>query len=831
MNRFAWRFFLIGLIVFVLGLNAPARAAGTASIVGTVEASPTEVISAAKVELLGATPTMTTTSGKNGRFQFLSLTPGTYVLRVSAQSYETTESNPLALSAGQDLALTVVLQPVTTTNISSLGRVSVLGHPTLNTSSAASTTITSTQFLNQGATQVQNALEQLNGITVDRPNGVTSAPGAVTTFTIRGAGAFGGGTDGTANTGYEILVLQDGEPVRNGQFGDFDASALTPAIYSRVEVIKGVGGTSLFGANTIGGTVNLVTRDPTRTEGGEFIQTLGGYGTTDYNLSESNTIGRLGYLINLHRLGTDGYVDANFLASFNGVIDHPTQMLNLKSGLGKLRYDFSKATYAVLGTSLESDWRDQVGLISNPNLNSDGSVQIDPSNGLQSFFGFPANFVYNIQPKYWVDFHTTLGGGDLILRSYSQTLERTVDGTAPAVCCFLSFSRDRLTGDLISWSKELGNNTLTLAAGANGDNFFFGESFAGAVPFSSLKPSATGIQIERTYLVRDDLRASPRLDLTFAGYYSDYDTLRVKRFDPRLGVVYKPDANSVLHGSIGTGFAPPRLSDIFTALDLAKRDAGFGPGCSACVAFSGNPDLNAETATGYDIGYQRLFANNGELNVDLYRTDLKNHIFDGIFPSTGLKFDDGSPVSFVQQAINLAGSVYQGIEFNGTVPVSPNFSGTLNYNVQSAYPTGVDLFTQQQLGNVINNQQYLGVPLQKWGWNANYRNRAKASAFFGGNYFGKNNSYNRMPFWIYNAGADIAANDNDRLHIAWTNIFNKNAGIWEDFGFGIPYPSVSGCVPCFSSPLPNTYPTNGYNSPPHMLTVSFDHRWGSLRQF
>lgn len=327
MNRFGKITALFVLVLLVGGVQAARAVTTGASIIGTVQTPGADTIDAAKIEALGMSKTYQTLSDKAGRFALKDLVPGTYVLRTSARSYVTTESNPLSLASGETREVRVILQPISTTNINTIGRVSVVGHPTLNTSSASSFSVTNSQFLNQGATQVQNALETYPGITLDRPNGVTSAPGAVTTFTIRGAGAFGGGNDGSANTGYEILVLQDGEPIRNGQYGDFDASALTPAIYSRVEVIKGVGGSSIFGANTVGGTINLVTRDPARTEGGEFIQTVGGYGTTDWNLSETNTIGKFGYLLNLHRYGTDGYIPPSFVGLFNfgQVISHATQ--------------------------------------------------------------------------------------------------------------------------------------------------------------------------------------------------------------------------------------------------------------------------------------------------------------------------------------------------------------------------------------------------------------------------------------------------------------------------------------------------------------------------
>lgn len=839
LRRLAYFFTFFACLVGSLNA-APAQvlAAGTGSVSGSVvSANNNSPVQGAKVDLTGPGGPFTTSSAKDGSFSFTELGAGQYVLRVSAKLFQTTESVPLPLADGQAVSLVVVLQQVTTTNISSLGRVTVKGHAVLNTSSAASTTITSTQFVNQGATQIQSALETLPGVTLERYDG--SAPGTVTTFTIRGAGAFGGGIDGSSNTGYEILVLQDGEPMRNGQYGDFDASQLTPAIYSRVELIEGLGGTSLFGANTIGGTVNLVTRDPAKTEGGEFILTAGGFGTTDYNLSETNTFGRFGYLIDLHRFGTDGFVPSPYVVSFSGVVAQPTQTMNLKSGLAKLRYDFSNSSYLVVDSSLESDYRDQLGLVSNPNTNPDGSPQIDPSTGLPSFFGFPGDFVWNIAPKYSADFGTSLGGGTLILRYYKQYLQRVVDGLNedPSTCCFETRSVDRLSGALASWTKSFGDNSLTLATGANSDNFYFGnDSKFSQETFEQLAPTATGIQLERTYLVRDDYTANPKLDLTFAGYYSSYDTLQVKRFDPRLAAVYKPDENSVFRASVGTGFAPPRLSDLFGILDLNRGNNGSQ--CPAfpnnnCIASDGNPNIKAETAVGADIGYQRTFQYDGDVSLDLYRTNLTNHIFDGVFPApAGLKFGDGSPVLFISKPINLAHAVYQGVEFGGTAPFNGNFSAHLSYDIESAYPTGIDPATAAQLGDVVNNQQFLGVPIQKYGWAVNYHNLAHVTTmFFGANYFGHNNSYNVSPFWVYNAGADVPFGG-DRLHIAWNNIFNANAGIWSQFQLGVPLIGAAGYNNqgnCFVHETPYLYCTNAYPTPPHMLTISYDHRWGSLR--
>src|SRR4029077_9986695 len=120
--------------------------------------------------------------------------------------------------------------------------------------------------------------------------------------------------------------------------------------------------------------------------------------------------------------------------------------------------------------------------------------------------------------------------------------------------------------------------------------------------------------------------------------------------------------------------------------------------------------------------------------LDLYRTNLTDHIFTGAFPApAGLCFDpsptppkcpDGStPILFIQKPINLAGTVFQGLEANASIAVTNNFNINPYYNIQSAYPTAVDVQTDVILGNVVDNHQYLDVPIHKEGWQVEYHNR------------------------------------------------------------------------------------------------------------
>jgi outer membrane receptor protein involved in Fe transport len=88
-------------------------------------------------------------------------------------------------------------------------------------------------------------------------------------FNIRG---FGSST--TINT----LVLLDGVPMNDPYFRTVDWSQVSKASIERIEVIRGGGATSLWGNMAMGGVVNIITREPTRT-GASLDANYGSYNT------------------------------------------------------------------------------------------------------------------------------------------------------------------------------------------------------------------------------------------------------------------------------------------------------------------------------------------------------------------------------------------------------------------------------------------------------------------------------------------------------------------------------------------------------------------------
>jgi outer membrane receptor protein involved in Fe transport len=817
---------LAAVLFSVLNLTG-TLAQATSTIHGTVvNASSQGTVAGARIEIRGQGIDKTTVSDSTGAFTFSDLAPGSYTISVAATGYNSGAGNPIVLSSGEVATLVAALQPVSMSSLKQIAVVSVSGTQTVNTGSAPTITITKTDFIKNGNLLIEQGLEDTPGVTIQHFDG---GLGSVATLAIRGAGGMVAGSD----TGYEVLVLQDGEPMRNGQYGDFDLSTLTPSIYQRAEVLLGVGGTSLFGANAIGGTLNLVTIDPQATAGGQAIFQVGSFGTTSYDFSGTDTVGKFGWVFDVHRMSTEGSVPANFVADYatNGCdstcLWNPAQTFDLQSGLIKLQYHFSPTTYLTIGAQDEADIRGQLGLLTNATTNSAGDAYDDL--GYPYFYGEPGDALYNNQPKFFADLHTQLFGGDLLLRSYAGTLNRIDDGNnePPGICCYYQVSVDRLYGDELIWDKASDRSELTLGYGGNGDSYYYGDA-----PYdgnydqtlnASLLAYTGGTQVERTALARYQYQLTQQLRVDGTLYYSTYDTLQVRRFDPRIGLVYRPDPTSAVRLSYATGFAPPILAQLYDPLNLSSEAAGSDPRCPSteeyCVASSGNPNLKSESAVGWNLGFDKTFlANRGLVTFDLYRTNLSDHIFTANLPApAGLTFDNGTPALFVSTPINLAGSVYTGFEASARIPIVGDLAATGYYTTQSAYPTGVDYYTEVAAGDLVNNQQYDGVPLHQASYGLDFLKRSRFEVFANAVYFGPNNSYDVPAFWVYNTGAVIPLANGNQFNISWNNLGNKNATIFELYDQGVPYPGVTG-----------PYLTSAHPYVPTMFIVTFSHSFGSL---
>ena len=123
------------------------------------------------------------------------------------------------------------------------------------------------------------------------PSVISKDYGNLTTIGLRGA-----------NT-EQTLILLDGVRLNSAQDNLFDLTTLPLTLAERVEVVRG-NSSALYGANSIGGLVNVVTPEPDRF-GAKATAGVGSFGKRYLQATHSNWSDPLGYVVaaSLNRMG------------------------------------------------------------------------------------------------------------------------------------------------------------------------------------------------------------------------------------------------------------------------------------------------------------------------------------------------------------------------------------------------------------------------------------------------------------------------------------------------------------------------------------------------
>jgi outer membrane receptor protein involved in Fe transport len=244
-----------------------------------------------------ATPTTAVTDA-NGRYTIGAIAPGVYTITIGARGYAPSESDGIALVGGSTSALNAALT-ATTAGVSSALHVIGTVSSSSKTLAAATTISQSIDMQTLTATGQIRVVDQLSTLPAINYSTSSSVADDVN-INLRGLGVG------------ETAALLDGHPIGplgagiSGSNGGFDWS-LGPAFgLSKLDVTYGSGAQGLYGSDTIGGAVNMLTINPTPQLQGSFQQQLGGFGISSTGVTATGTYGKLGFALAAGRLGEYG---------------------------------------------------------------------------------------------------------------------------------------------------------------------------------------------------------------------------------------------------------------------------------------------------------------------------------------------------------------------------------------------------------------------------------------------------------------------------------------------------------------------------------------------
>lgn len=340
--------------------------------------------------------------------------------------------------------------------------------------------------------------------------------------------------------GHYSQILVDSHPIFSALTGVYGLEQIPAGMIERVEVLRG-GGSALFGSSAIGGTINIITRDPLRNtaSASHTITSIGGGGAYDNNTSvgasmvtESGKAGLYAYGQVRHRTGYD----------YDG--DGFTELPELKSTAAGLRSFVKTGAYSrfTLQYHHVSEYRrggDRLSLpphealvaeqtdhtIDGGSLTFDASTS-DRSDRLNAYFSFQ-----NTSRKSYY------GGGE-DPKAYGTTHDLTAAAGAQYVHAFRK---------LLFLPSEL---TLGLEYSYDGlDDESIGYGFR----------TEQDVHIAAAYL-QNEWR-NERWSLLIGGRLDKHNLIGHAIFSPRANIRFNPTPNVNLRASYAGGFRAPQAFD------------------------------------------------------------------------------------------------------------------------------------------------------------------------------------------------------------------------------------------------------------------------------
>jgi outer membrane cobalamin receptor len=230
----------------------------------------------------------------------------------------------------------------------------------LDSVSVSSSIVPEKQIRSSTATDLGHVLGATNILSI-----LDYGPGSVSMASMRGSSA------------EQVLVLVDGERINDSRSGGVDLGNVSVDHAKRIEVIRG-GQSAMYGADAVGGIINIITRQPTRTTARAW-SVLGSYDSASWGVEASKRVKAVSGLISFSQMDTEA--DFPFEDKYHRELVRENARYMKRSIFGKLRWDIS--TSAALKLSGDHYYSDR-GVPGPIGQYSPEATERNKSNGLRA---------------------------------------------------------------------------------------------------------------------------------------------------------------------------------------------------------------------------------------------------------------------------------------------------------------------------------------------------------------------------------------------------------------------------------------------------------------
>ncbi len=608
----------IVLIIVLLTSGIPLSALQeTGSLTGRVIMEGTrESIPSANVYFRGVHIGASTNA--EGYYSIDRIPPGTYSIIVSAIGY-TTLQDEITIVAGERKTKTFELRQT----VYHLNQVTVTATRERSLISEVPATVDIISARDLSMNNVQNigeALQRIPGVNIRNYGGF----GDMKTISIRGSSSG------------QVLILLDGQRLNNAQSGEVDLSTIPLEGVERIEVIRG-SASAIYGADAVGGVINIITKSGniedafTIESGGSLLR--GSFGSFGVSLNGGYTGNRIFTIASYKHLASKGNYEYSTPEGTRAYRENADYTSNEFFGKGtwNIKEGMMNKSLSLSGTLFTSE-------AGNPGTTFQPNTSARKKNENQSL-----NFVYN--QKIINQFNSLRVQGYLHNGNFWYT---DPDAFIPSD----TYSNNTAGGGEIQ-SRTVFSTWNVFTAGYS----YRYENFTGTA--LETKPSRTTHsvyiqdEIERNFAHGQILKKIVAIPSVRWDDFSDFGS----QWSPKFGLVISSDYLTQLSikGTIGKSFRAPTFNDLYWPQD------------SFTV---GNPDLQPETATDFDVGFMMQDSRYGEIALGF--TYFTNSIEDLIIWQIG--------ASGLWSPFNIGEALIQGVEMSAAFNIWKNVARlSLNY--------------------------------------------------------------------------------------------------------------------------------------------------------
>lgn len=525
--------------------------------------------------------------------------------------------------------------------------------------------ITAQKIKDLGAYSVQDALRLASNVDV-QDNGMTGNQ-----VMLRG------------NDTMHTLILIDGKRMaaENTQSSQnaYELKRINIADVERIEVIRG-NGSALYGSDAMGGVINIITKKATtpsmsiamhtgsKDEATSFSYASGRQGKVAVKIGggiekvrkidsgvyksysskgkQSDEIGKYNDASTTNMYGTRRFLNTGINYAFDDNHDLDFTMNFMREQLKSDSWnsygaDYTNCQMTTLGEFIKAmtgkDLSTMPPDVANKILAKFGDYTVDNLNDsmpnpmtIQYYPMRSLHFYDNNRSDFSLGFNGKDGKHDYNVRAYFSELRK--ENTSHYINLNTNTKKDvdfdqnnykQLVVEGKDSYKMDDNNTLTWGAEYKKDTMDgthlrdSGSNLKYLTINGITKPSSEVSSETVALYLQDELRVGNKLLLIPAVRVDHHDSFGTHT-SPKIGATYSMSDNARIKANYGKGYRAPTLYELYSKMEKS----GMAP---MTVHVLGNPDLNPETSTNFDLGFETEL---GKLNskVTYYHNDIKNMI-------------------------------------------------------------------------------------------------------------------------------------------------------------------------------------------------------------